>query len=870
MNQKMLKKFLVGLLAFNIFTTTAFSTQGNDSKITYAQEKQDFTFVVSDQNGPIMNKDFTFEILNEKGEITELQSMMSMLNLKLSDGKYTIRLKDAEYTMKDVSFTVTDGEIPNYDSIVNLMLTKKKVEEKAKEISFTIMLTTKNGDKKDVVMGNYEFEIYNQETGKLVTTATSDKSMLNLKLPDGIYTLKLKENKDYTMKDVRLDVYEDDGSYTIDEKESMELDLVKITSEPEKPEVKVPVTLMLTTQKGDKKDFVMGSYEFEIIDKKTGTLVTTATSNKSMLQLSLPDGIYTLKLKKNNDFTMTDVQLDVYEADLAYTINGKETVELDLVKITSEPENPVVPETKGSKEVLVRVLFDGKPKADFKIGLMEFDPIPNIIQQGSTNEKGEVKFSGFKSNTKYQLRLRSTDKTMTFETEVFEFTTNEKGMITKINDKEVNSVEDAVAEFRGSHKDSEKFDTFPVEFYAKYKDGTPAKGVEFSINRLSPRLSSYRKAKTDENGKVVFMLEGEAPKDASFGRLYNITISKMEMFKHKSVPFGMDFNVDDKGNIKVISVEREIGDKETDTSNPEKYNKTFTLEKVDRTQIYDDFKALYEKAVEYLKNTKFENSKDADKAKKDLENIIDASRIELEETIPEYALKKIEELNTAMDNLKKFEIKDEDPEQPGQPGQPGEQPGQPGEQPGQPNKPQEPDNQNNPSESQPDKKVNKIVNVEEKVTVESDGLNAKLKLMVNRLNKNTVEALKNKNADLFDIFFTLENKTEKMPNQNYKVTIEKRKGETVKEVFYVDENGKLESLDFTQDDKNVTFTTTHFSKYTLVYENKNEVIKDVNKSGEKKVKKSQKLPRTSIAGISLAVPTLLFGAMIAINKKRNR
>ncbi|AIZ37008.1 hypothetical protein [Parvimonas micra] len=724
MNQKMLKKFLVGLLAFNIFTTTAFSTQGNDSKITYAQEKQDFTFVVSDQNGPIMNKDFTFEILNEKGEITEVQSMMSMLNLKLSDGKYTIRLKDAEYTMKDVSFTVTDGEIPNYDSIVNLMLTKKKAEEKAKVIPITIMLTTQNGDKKDVVMGNYEFEIYNQETGKLVTTATSDKSMLNLKLPDGIYILKLKENNDYTMKDVRLDVYEDDGSYTIDEKESMELNLVKITSEPEKPE---------------------------------------------------------------NE------------------------------------------EAKGSKEVLVRVLFEGKPKVDFKVGLMEFNPIPNIIQQGSTNEKGEVKFSGFKSNVKYQLRLRSTDKTMTFETEVFEFTTNEKGMITKINDKEVNSKEDAVVEFRGSNKDSEKFKTFPVEFYAKYKDGTPAKGVEFSINRLSPRLSSYRKVKSDENGKVVFMLEGEAPKGTSFGRLYNITISKMEMFKHKSVPFGMDFTVDDKGNVKVISVEREIGDKDTDTSNPDKYNNTFTLEKEDKTHIYNEFKAQYEKAVEYLKNTKFESGKDADKAKKDLENVIDASKIELEETIPEYALKKIDELKNAMDNLKKFEIVNE-----------------------------------NPSKSE--EKVNKIVNSKEKVTVESEGLNAKLKLIVKRLDKNTVETLKNKNADLFDIFFTLGNGTEKMPKQNYKVTLEKRKGETVKQVCYVNEDGKLEKLEFTQDDKNVTFTTTHFSKYAVIYENKSEVKREVKKD----VKKAQKMPKTSISGISLAVPTLLFGAMIVINKKRNK
>lgn len=723
MNQKMLKKFLVGLLAFNIFTTGAFSAHENDSKITYAQEKQSFAFVISDQSGPIMTKDFTFEVLDEKGGKTEVKSMMSMLNLKLSKGKYTVRLKDDEYTMKDVSFTVTDDGIANYDSIVNFMLTKKKAEEKAKEIPITIMLTTQNGKNKDIVMGNYEFEVFDKESGKFVTSVTSDKSMLNLKLPDGIYTLKLKKNNDYTMKDIQLDVYEQDNSFTIDGKASVELNLVKIGSEDEK-----------------------------------------------------------------------------------------------------KPE-----EIKGSNEVLVRVLFDGKPKSNFFLALMEFDPIPNIIQQKSTDEKGEVKFSGFKSNVKYQIRLRSADKTMTFETEVFEFTTNEKGMVTKINNKEVNSKEDAVVEFRGSNKDSEKFKTFPVEFYAKYKDGTPAKGVEFSINRLSPRLSSYRKVKSDENGKVVFMLEGEAPKGTSFGRLYNITISKMEMFKHKSVPFGMDFTVDDKGNVKVISVEREIGDKDTDTSNPDKYNKTFTLEKEDKTYIYNEFKAQYEKAVEYLKNTKFENSKESNKAKKDLENVIFASKAELEETIPEYALKKTDELKNAMDNLKKFEIANE-----------------------------------NPSKSE--EKVNKIVNSKEKVTVESEGLNAKLKLIVKRLDKNTVETLKNKNADLFDIFFTLGNGTEKMPKQNYKVTLEKRKGETVKQVCYVNEDGKLEKLEFTQDDKNVTFTTTHFSKYAVIYENKSEVKREVKKD----VKKAQKMPKTSISGISLTVPTLLFGVMIVINKKRNK
>jgi len=560
MNQNIFKKFLVGLLVFNIFTTTAFSVQGNESKITYAQEEQNFTFIIQDQNGPIMTKDFTFEVVNEKGEIKKVQTKMSMLNLNLSNGNYTVKLKDDEYSMEEISFTVTDEGIDNYESIIN-------------------------------------------------------------------FVLKKKENV-----------------------------------EPEEPALEVPVTLMLTTQKENHKDFVLGNYEFEILDKETGKLVTTVTSDKSMLQLSLPDGTYTVKLKENKDYTMKDVKLDVYEDDNAYTIDDKDSVELDLVKIEvePEPEKPVTPEEKGSNEVLVRVVFDGKPKANFKIALMEFDPIPNIIQQASTNENGEVKFSGFKSNVKYQLRLRSADKTMTFETEVFEFTTNEKGLITKINDKEVNSKEDAVVEFKGSNKDSNKFETFPVEFYARYKDGTPAKGVEFSINRLSPRLSSYRKVKSDENGKVVFNLEGEATKDGAFGRLYNITISKMEMFKHRSVPFGMDFTVDDKGKVTVISVERAIDDKVTDTSNPEVFNMTFTLEKDDRTQIYEDFKAIYEKAVDYLNNTKFEDGKEAEKAKKELENVIDASKVELEETIPEYATKKIEELTTAMENLKKFELKNEE------------------------------------------------------------------------------------------------------------------------------------------------------------------------------------------------------------------
>ncbi len=34
----------------------------NDSKITYAQEKQSFAFVISDQSGPIMTKDLAGQL----------------------------------------------------------------------------------------------------------------------------------------------------------------------------------------------------------------------------------------------------------------------------------------------------------------------------------------------------------------------------------------------------------------------------------------------------------------------------------------------------------------------------------------------------------------------------------------------------------------------------------------------------------------------------------------------------------------------------------------------------------------------------------------------------------------------------------------
>lgn len=160
------------------------------------------------------------------------------------------------------------------------------------------------------------------------------------------------------------------------------------------------------------------------------------------------------------------------------------------------------------------------------------------------------------------------------------------------------------------------------------------------------------------------------------------------------------------------------------------------------------------------------------------------------------------------------------------------------------------------------KTTNKIVNEEFKASVESKDMNSDLKLIIKKLDKNTVDALKNKDADLYDISFTLGNKNSvKMPKQEYKVTLPKENGKIVSAVYFVNKEGSLEKLQFTQDDKNVTFTTTHFSKYAVEYKTEKKTNKEVEKS---------KLVKTSIAGASAILPTLLLGVMFVANKKRNK
>jgi len=111
-----------------------------------------------------------------------------------------------------------------------------------------------------------------------------------------------------------------------------------------------------------------------------------------------------------------------------------------------------------------------------------------------------------------------------------------------------------------------------------------------------------------------------------------------------------------------------------------------------------------------------------------------------------------------------------------------------------------------------------LTDKETKISVTGKNLLGK-ELVVEKLNPKDFTTLKDKNISLFDIYFR-DSKTKKkigLPVGQYTVVMPKEKGKVVEKVYYVDDSGKVEEKTFTQNDKAVTFVTTHFSKYAVKY-----------------------------------------------------
>ena len=186
-----------------------------------------------------------------------------------------------------------------------------------------------------------------------------------------------------------------------------------------------------------------------------------------------------------------------------------------------------------------------------------------------------------------------------------------------------------------------------------------------------------------------------------------------------------------------------------------------------------------------------------------------------------------------------------------------------------------------------------LTDEETKISVTGKNLAGK-ELVVKKIDANQIPSLKGKNVSLFDISFRDAVTKEKvnLPVGHYVVEIPKEKGKIADQLYYVDDDGKLEVLTFVHNDGYIKFVANHFSKYAVEYraekpEDNNKPGNDNNKPGDdnnkpgndnnkpiKDVKpdnrtaRKPKLARTGIAQISL-LPTVLLGiATVVISKKR--
>lgn len=368
------------------------------------------------------------------------------------------------------------------------------------------------------------------------------------------------------------------------------------------------------------------------------------TSSNTMITIKLTDGHKYKVSLVSDEKSMKDIEFVVTEngPKIVGTENILEMLDVKPVKNENIPQGDL-----SFDKLTVRVLKDSKALNDYNMVLNFFDnSIPTIILKPKTDENGEIELKDFKANSKYEIRTGRNDEVLKFKKDAFTFQTDKDGRVIIIDGKPVNDESQATIIFEGTDLNNNIFEKFDVDFKAVDAEGNPMKDVEFSIMMLAPRFTTVQKVKSDVNGNVKFNVEGQ--KD---GKGYSVTLSKMDKFKFSSKPYSMEFKLDDKGNIVMNELDK-------------KYNRTFVVSKEDRTYIYKEFKDLYEKAKEYLKNQKFIDSKEAKEAIKNLENVIKASEREIIETLPIYAQGKIDQLKKAMEDLKAFEKNQVQPEKP--------------------------------------------------------------------------------------------------------------------------------------------------------------------------------------------------------------
>lgn len=178
---------------------------------------------------------------------------------------------------------------------------------------------------------------------------------------------------------------------------------------------------------------------------------------------------------------------------------------------------------------------------------------------------------------------------------------------------------------------------------------------------------------------------------------------------------------------------------------------------------------------------------------------------------------------------------------------------------------------NNPEENNTGEEITLI---DEQTKISVKGLKEileGLKLKVTNPDPNKFESLRGKNISLFDIeFLNNSGNLKKVENGKFLVTVPKTSNDEVVAVHYLDDNGKLNALSFNQNGKEISFETSHFSKYAIEY--KFQKVKDDKQieNNNKKQSKKSKLAKTSIGLNFVTLSTLAISSLagLYISKKK--
>lgn len=397
-------------------------------------------------------------------------------------------------------------------------------------------------------------------------------------------------------------------------------------------EEKLEATFVLNTGKDEP---VMSSLSFILKDNEGNK--KEYVSENSMLKVELlSDRSYTLSLKANQEYTMSDVKFKnngEYPADL-------ETEELvyelflqkkDIVEDKQEEKNEEI-----ADNITIYTIKDGKALTGSAVRLFQYDgKIPTVLRSVITDAEGKYVFSGFQALTKYEIRMEN--RGLKFDQESIIFQTDKDGKVNKIAGRPIQNKDDAVIRFTAYEKNSEALPTTDVSFKVVDKDtGKFVSDVELTANILSPNLSSYKDVKSDSKGVVNFKLEGQEG-----GKLYSVCVSKNAQFLWKFEPEQIIISVDGKGNVSIDDDIKPI----------------FYVKKEDRRYLREDLKNAISDARTYLAENKFSNAE----AQKSLENVLTEAQKELDkpETIPYYVEGFIQSVKEAKTNLEQYLVKEE-------------------------------------------------------------------------------------------------------------------------------------------------------------------------------------------------------------------